>query len=366
MAPRYVPFMPYDPFSRGPHPVGVRSADLTDASRSRHLSVELWYPAEASFAGKDTDEEGMDHYDLLPGFPPQRQAAVRDATPANPGHAKFPIVLFSHGFGGHRRQSTFLCTHFASHGYVVAAVDHTGNTILDMAQMTLQVMMGEPMPDPEPMVRELIVARPADISFVLDKLLAGELGIPADSLDADRIGMAGHSFGGWTTLRVAGLDRRIRAALPLAPAGGKSPLPTAVLREALDFAWERDIPTLYLVADRDTLLPLEGMRELLADTRGNKRMVVLADADHMHFCDEVESVHEMFRSMPPPGPFTEIAKSVPPVDTLCPGTHAYDFNRALGLAHMDASLRGNEEAASFLAGDLPQAFADRGIRVSVA
>jgi len=34
-------------------------------------------------------------------------------------------------FGGHRRQSTFFCTHLASHGYVVAAADHTGNTTLE-------------------------------------------------------------------------------------------------------------------------------------------------------------------------------------------------------------------------------------------
>src|SRR5262249_57638980 len=33
-----------------------------------------------------------------------------------------------------------------------------------------------------------------------------------------RIGMTGHSFGGQTTLRVALVDRRIRAALALAPA----------------------------------------------------------------------------------------------------------------------------------------------------
>jgi dienelactone hydrolase len=355
--------MTYDPFLRGPHAVGVRSFDAFDSARSRNLPVEVWYPAAAALAGQDTDEATMDHYDLLPGFPPQKQAAVRDAAPAE---GRFPVVVFSHGFGGHRRQSTFLCTHLASHGYAVAAMDHTGNTILDMAQMTLQVMMGEPMPDPGPMVAELIGLRPADASFVLDRLLAGDFGLSSASLDAGRVGMAGHSFGGWTTLVVAGRDRRVRAALPLAPAGGKSPLPVEVLTAALDFDWGRDVPTFYLVADKDTLLPLEGMEELLARTQGTKRMAVLGNADHMHFCDEVEAVHEMFRTMPPPGPFAEIAKLVPPASELAPGTHAYEFNRALGLAHMDAVLRGDEGAAAFLAGDLPAVFAARGIRVSVA
>ena len=355
--------MKYDPFPRGPHAVGVRSVDTSDASRSRYLPVEVWYPATASHAGQDVSEATMDHYDLLPGFPPARQAAVRGAEMAG---GRFPVVLFSHGFGGHRRQSTFLCTHLASHGYIVAAMDHTGNTVIDMAQMTMQVMMGEPMPDTDKMLTDLIALRPGDVGFVLDRLLAGDLGIDVSSIDADRIGMSGHSFGGWTTLMMAARDRRIRAALPLAPAGGKCPLPADRLIQSLDFEWGRDVPTLYLVADKDTLLPLDGMRELLGKTHSTKRMVVLGNADHMHFCDEVEATHELFRAMAPPGPFQEIAKSLPPASELCPGTHAYDFSRSLGLAHMDAVLRGNEEAAAFLAGDLPSVFRERGIRVSMA
>lgn len=354
--------MSYDPFSRGSHPVGVRTVDLTDASRSRYLPVEVWYPATAAHSGKDTAEDTMDHYDLLPGFPPSKQAAVRGADIAE---GKLPVVLFSHGFGGHRRQSTFLCTHLASHGYLVVAVDHTGNTVMDIAQMTLQVMMGEPMPDPAQQIGEPIIARPLDMQFVLDRLLAGDLGVDPASIDADRIGISGHSFGGWTTLKVTGLDRRIRAALPLAPAGGESPLPAEALIESLDFQWDRDVPTLYLVADKDSLLPLTGMRQLLARTPATKQLLVLGNADHMHFCDEVEATHEMFRTMPPPGPFAEIAKVIPPVTELSTGLQAYDFNRSLGLAHMDAILRGNEEAVAFLASDLPAVFAERGISVSV-
>lgn len=355
--------MNYDPFSRGPHPVGVRTIDAHDPARSRSLPVEVWYPAAAAHAGQDLAEATMDHYDLLPGFPPSKQAAVRDAAIAG---GRFPVVVFSHGFGGHRRQSTFLCTHLASHGYVVAAMDHTGNTMVDMAQMTLQVMMGEPMPEPGPMIAELIALRPADATFVLDRLLAGDLGVGASQLDAERVAMSGHSFGGWTTLMVTGRDRRVKAALPLAPAGGRTPLPGEALGAALDFDWGRDVPTFYLVADRDSLLPLDGMRELLARTEGSRRMAVLVDADHMHFCDEVEAVHEMFRTMAPPGPFQQIAQDLPPASALVPGTHAYDFNRGLALAHLDSVLRGDSGASAFLAGDVAATFAERGIRVTLA
>ena len=97
--------MRYEPFARGPHPVGVRSADLVDDGRGRRLTVEVWYPAAAQYQRRDVDPETCDRYELLAGFPLVTQEAVRDAAPAG---GAFPLVVFSHGYGGHRRQSTFL------------------------------------------------------------------------------------------------------------------------------------------------------------------------------------------------------------------------------------------------------------------
>ena len=99
-----MPAMAYDPFSRGAHPVGVRSVRLHDAARDRPLVLEVWYPADATHAGRDVDPDTRDRYELLPGFPLVSQEAARDATPAR---VRAPLVVFSHGHGGHRRQSTF-------------------------------------------------------------------------------------------------------------------------------------------------------------------------------------------------------------------------------------------------------------------
>lgn len=355
--------MIYDPFVRGPFPVGVRTVQLTDAARhQRLLPTEVWYPATDAHAGQDVAEPTRDTYDLLPGFPPAWQEAVRDAA-ARPG--SYPLIGFSHGFGGHRRQTTFLCTHLSSHGYVVAAVDHTGNTMLDIIQAIMAFQSSGELPDPSTTVREFITARPADVRFMIDRMLDGGVDTLPARADPDCIGMSGHSFGGWTTLAVTGSDRRIRAALPLAPAGGSSPLPIAPLRQSLRFEWGRDVPTLFLVAERDSLLPLPGMHELLEKTQGTKKMVMLRNADHMHFCDRVEEVHELFRMMPPPGDFARIAQKVAPISELCPGTHAYAFVRGLGLAHMDAHLKGSAAAARFLAGDIEAALAARGISAQV-
>jgi hypothetical protein len=120
------------------------------------------------------------------------------------------------------------------------------------------------------------------------------------------------------------------------------------------------VPTLYLVADSDTLLPLRGMHELFERTNASKKMFVLGNADHMHFCDRIEEIHELFRMMPPPV-FDKLAPLIKPISALCPPEPAYAFVRGLGLAHMDAHLRGNEAAARLLGGDVVATLRERGV-----
>ena len=364
--------MPYDPFDRGVHPVGVRTLSWNDLARGRPLPCELWYPAEEEHRGRDLAEGTRDRYQVLPMAPATAQDAVRDAVPA-PSAEPLPLLVFSHGFGGHRRQTTHLCTHLASHGYAVVAVDHTGNTVGDMMQLALAARGGSPAWDAEGAMGGFLRDRPADLSFAIDRVLEDS---PSGlRVDADRIGVSGHSFGGWTSLAVAARDPRVRAALPLAPAGGETPLtPENPFRDALDLESGREVPTLFLVADRDTLLPLAGMHELRARTRGAPRMVVLRDADHMHFCDRVEETHEMMRSMAAmasavagelPVEIGALSGKIPPMAELSPGDHAYAVLRALGLAHLDAHLRDRPEAAAFLEDDVEDRFESRGIRIEV-
>jgi len=351
--------MGYDPFARGRHPVGVRTTEARRGDRT--LPIEIWYPATDAHAGEDTVDPTRDRYELMPGLAPVTQDAVRDAAPRA---GTFPLVAFSHGYGGHRRQSTFLCTHLASHGYVVAAVDHAGNTIAEALQDMLNVQMGGEPADPQGIISTFVEARPKDASFLIDQVLAGA-GDVAGMIDADRIGISGHSFGGWTTLVTAARDRRIRAALPLAPAGGASDLPVAPLEDGMDLAFDRDVPTLYIVADQDTLLPLRGVRGLYERTPGPKRMVVLTDTDHLHFLDRADENHEMFRLVPQRGLFEDVVKLMKPIAELAPGDHAALAVRGLGLAHMDATLKGAAAAAALLAGDVAGTLAARGVRATV-
>lgn len=355
----------YDPFERGPHPVGVHSADWNDPGRDRTLPVEIWYPAGEDHAGRDLEPEHQDAFMVMEGLPESRQAALRGVEPAE---GSYPLILFSHGFAGHRRQSTTLCTHWASHGYVVAAPDHAGNTTPDI----LDADLGEDGLTPEEelaLVRQFAEDRPRDVVFVLNSLFEERWG---DLIDPDRIGMSGHSFGGWTTLMVTQREPRIDAALPMAPAGGESPLyegENHPLVEGLSLDWDREVPVLYLAAEFDSLIPPSGVRGLFERTPAPSRMVTLVNADHFHFCDSVEEIHELFRSLievdADIGLDTTALKDMKPADELCPGEHGYDFMHGLGLAHMDAHVKGHEAAGDFLEEDLEAVYAERDVEVTV-
>jgi predicted dienelactone hydrolase len=124
----------------------------------------------------------------------------------------FPMVVFSHGNNGVRFQSYFLTEQLASHGMVVVAPDHSGNTAFDL------LFPGTPFEARD---------RPLDVSLVITRMLERSIDF-ADPffgrVDPLRIGVAGHSFGGFTTLAMAtGFqdvppDPRVSALMPISPA----------------------------------------------------------------------------------------------------------------------------------------------------
>ena len=360
----------YDPFARGPFPVGVRTQELNDESRQRKLPIEFWYPATDDYKGQDLDRNTQDKYTL---FTQIRQGAVRDAKLQG---GCFPLIVFSHGYSGHRRQTTHLCCHLASHGYIVASPDHVGNTMMDMTEGLTDASRRRSAEELTKMAQESAIDRPIDISFIIDNILAGNTWVPQNSVDADKIGISGHSFGGWTTVLATSRDDRIKAALPLAPGGGsseendgKEQSETRVLNIISKF-WNRKVGILYLAAEKDTLIPLNAVIDLFNRTPKPKQMVVLNNADHFHFNDGIEQVHEFFRNMAMTmggnNPETEIlSKSMQPVSELHPSKGAYEYIRGLGLAHMDAYLKDNKEAREFLESDLKDLLAKRNIEVSI-
>lgn len=250
-----------DPAQWGPYPVGVTRIELYDAARDRGMRTQIWYPAAESARG----QEPASHASFLP---PELASladnvsfdihSVRDAAVAEDG--PWPLVLFSHGSGGIRFQNSYECEHLASHGYIVVAPDHQGNTYFDA-------------PAPQ---EELVTARPLDLLFVLDEVLA--LSDDPDSrfagwIDSEMpVGANGMSFGAFTAIVAAGMDDRIAAV--------QAQVWTGPLADDFDAA------TLMMIASEDKTVGLEGnaaMRETHEDNPGPSILVEVPDAGHFSF-----------------------------------------------------------------------------------
>lgn len=342
----------YDPFRRGAQPVGVRTIEARDSTRDWLFPCEIWYPAAAHHAGQDLAPATQDVFTLSPGRPPLRQAAIRDAA-AWPG--TYPLILFSHASFHHRRGATFLTTHLASHGYVVAALNHSEITVPALARRD-----DETAEQKAARVDAVIGSRVPDVRFLLDYLLQNGAGEPAITLDADRIGVAGHSFGGWTVLAVTEVEPRVCAVVSLAPGGALQPRP-GILPLKLSFDWRRDVPTLVLAADGDVSLPLAGISGIFNRIPATKLMVILRRADHAHFMDNVEQAHEAVRMTAWPETLAWLGRETRPIAELCTGDAAHLFTRGLALCHLDAVLRQRQEARRFLAGDIAAELARRDV-----
>ena len=310
----------------------MRSGQAIDKERDdRQLPFEVWYPAAPRDGGPDLNTPTQDTFTVLPHTPALHQDAVRDAAV----HAgRYPLIAYSHTSGGDRRQSSLLCTHLASHGYVAAAADHVGNTAVDR-EKRLAAGVVRTQEEQDAYVRQIIADRVPDLRCLLDEMLGGAAGEISDQIDGERLGLIGYSFGGWAVLATPEVDDRVGAVVAMAPAGTSKPLP-GILPLTLTFAWRREVPTLFLVAEHDTATPLPGQYELFERTPSSKRMLILRNAGHGHFGDDIE-----------PG--------------QCPPEHAHVFTRGLALAHMDAALKDGEAAWRFLAGDVAAVLRERGV-----
>ena len=192
-----------------------------DSARARELMVELWYPASthhgieralyipdsALINAMKNDE----YLDLSPGVLDSWRDLVSHSylnAPLASSPRLIPLILFSHGFGMSRLNYTSMFEDLASHGFIVAAIDHPGSglTVLPDAR----VISFAPDPHGPDGKADTMVK---DALFVLNALLDSNqaAGRFARRIDAQRIGMFGHSLGGAAALDMGRVDKRFRA-----------------------------------------------------------------------------------------------------------------------------------------------------------
>jgi predicted dienelactone hydrolase len=246
------------PEPSGPYGIGRAGYEWIDSGRldpnstvpgaHRALMVYLWYPTPKSAAGQT--EPYLPGAKQMDGDPNIQHAmseeygnlwpmivagTIRshaiDNAPIAGMPKRFPLVLLSHGLGGTGFEYTSLIEELVSHGYVVAAIEHTYTA---SAVVFPDGSVVAPHQDPEPAgltpqqrmqrmmdTAGLLIRRGAeDHLFVLNKLTelnkSGAGGfLLAGRLDLNRIAAVGHSAGGGFATGACQLDARFRACVSL-------------------------------------------------------------------------------------------------------------------------------------------------------
>ncbi len=257
----------------GPYPVGTRTFELVDTSRSdpyapqadqpRRLLLQLWYPAQQApgsstapwMEAADIVAPAVARWINLPSFfldhlALSRSPALQDADLA-PGES-FPLVLFSHGYGGFRAQNTNQAINLASHGYIVAAVEHTYGAVVSVfPDGSVAYHNPETLPSGLSEQESLLATRrlgeqwAGDLAYALDALsIPGQsstAGMFENQLDMERIGVMGHSTGGGAAIEFCAGDARCNAVLTMDPY--MKPVSQAVLERGLA------VPALHLFSE---------------------------------------------------------------------------------------------------------------------
>jgi predicted dienelactone hydrolase len=309
---------------RGPYAAGLITIEVADSDNpGRILPTDIWYPAEPSLRGRDLDPSAWPEHPLA-----QPHHAIAGAQAAE---GRFPLLAFSHGNSGMRRQSTFLTTHLASWGFVVAAPDHVGNTFAEM--------QGLDDASRKSLHLEARRNRPRDLRAVIDAVTTGGDGLPA--VDASHIGTFGHSFGGWTAFKLPYIDPRVAAVCGLAPAA--EPFVGRKAFEPDELPFKRDVATLLIAGIDDVLVDVDkSVRSIFDRLQAPRAFVGINGADHFHFCDGIELLHMVHAMTPREG----LTRSLLPYAELLDEARVHRLLRAVVTHFFAHALDGNPAAAA--------------------
>ena len=253
--------------------VGYRVLDLEfkDGDKEKTLTVAVWYPT-AQLPKKH-------EY----GGPTIGEVAVNAKIYTEKG--PYPLLVFSHGYGGSGLGAVFFTERLAARGWIVAAPDHhdrhsavriRAGQLEDFNRRGFWRHVREiAASDPED--RDAYLYRLDEIKLVLDGILQSEWF--GELIDKKKIAIGGHSFGGFTALGLCGTihewrDDRIKGVLLFSTGAG------GYLFRENELAGVK-IPSMYFLGERER-------RQI----RGTKTMAELAD--------------KVYRNLSPPKYFLEI------------------------------------------------------------
>lgn len=296
--------------STGSYAVGVKTVTIVDPARfdpasqtmkARPLTLEIWYPAT-----EDTTQQKTSYLNQSrSGARFALQAAALRDVPVRKGDKKYPLVVLSHGYTGYRTIMFYLGEHLASHGYIVAAIDHTDSTNAEIDMKTA----------PFAGFLSTLLNRSRDQQFVLEQLRHSPE-LTESQLDGAKAAVIGYSMGGFGALNTIGACYDFNAQTTAAFTGLKEPSQISALQKLLnscagghyektqpDSSWQAAIalapwggqhqlfsstslaalkvPVLYVAGDLDDISGYDGIRSLYQKTgSSNKYLLTYHNARH--------------------------------------------------------------------------------------
>lgn len=266
-----------EPDSFGHWEIGHTSFNAIDVEReNRHLKIDVWYPVDDVDVGRGL----LADYPLLGPIALKAEIALR-AKPVSTAQP-FKLLVFSHGYGSINTQSTSLMENLASHGFIIASIEHTGNT----------------QSSPTDTFDEAAEKRVPDVSFVIDTMFARNQD-PSDMfhyrINEGEVGVVGNSFGAMTAIGTAAgwagapADARVTAIAPV------SAVIDATLQESdrpspnAGFSNEQlnniEIPVLLVGGTEDTNVFIENNVIAFEQIPSPVYRVDVIGANHTHFAN---------------------------------------------------------------------------------
>lgn len=280
----------------GRYPVGMKQMEYVDPSDGRHLAFAPFYPAAP------TDQSAAPYRMLF-----CTNLHLHLDAPIAADARKHPLIMFSHGAGSNGLYYAWFGEYLASRGYLVAMLYHYRANTYDATVMY---------------TRSKLRQRPRDVALDITSLLKDKSWGP--HIDAGKIGVAGHSQGGFTSLWIGGarinpdlylayqkgwknnpvVPAYLRAELPLDPGPARdvhdnrikaafAMAPGDIRGFGMDEAGLRQltIPTYIVVGARDTQAPVKENSEFAAKYIPHVELDVLPGlVDHEIFVNECDDL----------------------------------------------------------------------------
>jgi predicted dienelactone hydrolase len=260
----------------------------------RSVKVRFWYPAQVA---ERAPRVRYTHDVMLPGKPVfvwSTQGIAADGAPVVAGK-RYPLILFSHGYGAWSEYASNLAEGLAAKGYVVAAIDHADMPFDSMR--TFLLSFGNVLIDRVRDQREVL-------GLILKQAGSEKTGY-ASIIDADKVGLMAHSMGGYGAFATAGapydpgskvinqlpaaaqkaalqtdpaITSRIKALVALSPWGGQPDNRVW----AADGLAQVKIPVLMIAGDQDDVVNFkQGVSWVFDNLKGtDRRLLVYREARH--------------------------------------------------------------------------------------